>query len=90
MALEALLDRVSLPATQIHPMDCATDPVVAARSYQRLLQDYFFPGESRFDLILLGLGEDGYTSSLFPDTGVVEEKKYWVAMVQKWDEAPGK
>ncbi len=83
LAREALLDQVPLPAAQIHPMVCAGAADASALAYQRLLQDFFSPAAPRFDLILLGLGEDGHTASLFPGSGALEERERWVASVQK-------
>ncbi len=83
MAHAALLDQVPLPAAQIHLMACAENPAAAAQTYAALLQDFFPRSEPRFDLVLLGLGEDGHTASLFPETPALREKVRLVVPVQK-------
>jgi 6-phosphogluconolactonase len=79
MAKEALLDRVPIPAPQIHRIRGEDDPEKAAAEYERELRALLENGP--LDLVLLGLGEDGHTASLFPGQPAVHETGHWVMAV---------
>lgn len=84
MATENLLDRVPIPASQIHRMEAERDPAEAAASYAGVLAEHLPTnerGQPCFDLILLGMGPDGHVASLFPDTPILEERNTLAAAV---------
>ena len=102
MAHEALFSKVHIPPQNIHQISTGhQDPEIGTEMYEKHLRDFFhskplteitrisenitFPN---FDLILLGMGTDGHTASLFPGSNFLAEKEKWVAAVKEKTGSP--
>ena len=82
MAREELLDHVAIPDTNVHRMRGDDDPHEAAQAYEAVVREVVQSQAPSFDLILLGIGDDGHTASLFPGTEALGEQDRLV--VDNW------
>lgn len=81
MAKKALLDPLGIRPSQVFAVDTEEEPDEAATQYGVAIEEFFGERKARFDLVLLGLGDNAHTASLFPHTPVLHDKTVGVKEV---------
>lgn len=96
LAMDTLFSHVPIPASQVHPIDVSLldDLEELADSYEKeLIHEFAQKDAARFpvfDLILLGMGPDGHTASLFPGHELLAEEDRWIAYIEDSPKPPSK
>jgi 6-phosphogluconolactonase len=81
MVRESLIRQLPKAPGGVHPIPFAESPAASAQAYDTLLHRHFLDATPRFDLVFLGLGENGHTASLFPGSAALSETVRWVREV---------
>jgi 6-phosphogluconolactonase len=90
MAEESLFARLAVPRENIHAMPTTyADPDKSARGYELELRRYF-GAQPAFDILFLGIGPEGHTASLFPNSPALNETQRWVVAVEVPAEPPSR
>ncbi len=82
MARETLIEQVPIPPGNVHRMETELPAEECAARYEALLREHLAGTWPVLDLIYLGMGPDGHTASLFPETAALNETRRWV--VANW------